>query len=51
MTTLLAIAGLAALFVVFGVFQPGVKGGCGSCSCEGDSCRLEDDLAEEPRST
>ena len=45
MNTFLAIASLAALFVVFGVFRPGVKGGCGNCSCEGDSCRLEDEPA------
>ena len=50
MTTLLAIAGLAALFVVFGLFQPGVKGGCGNCSCEGDSCRLDDDPASRTSS-
>ena len=49
MTTVLAIAGLAALFVVFGIFRPGVKGGCGNCSCEGNSCQLEDDPAVEPR--
>ena len=48
MTTLLAIAGLAALFVVFGLFRPGVRGGCGSCSCEGDSCRLEDEPDARP---
>jgi hypothetical protein len=51
MTTILAIAGLAALFVVFGLFRPGVRGGCGSCSCEGDSCQLDDDLATRTRST
>lgn len=51
MTTFLAIGGLALLFVIFGVFRPGVKGGCGSCACEGDSCRLEDEGAAEPRST
>ena len=45
MTTFLAIAGLAVLFVVLGLFRPGVKGGCGSCSCEGDSCRLDEDQA------
>jgi len=51
MTTVLAIAGLAALFVVFGLSRPGVRGGCGNCSCEGDSCRLEDEPAAPPRST
>jgi len=48
-TTVLAIAGFAALFIVFGVFRPGAKGGCGSCSCEGDSCRLDDDPATPAR--
>jgi len=47
--TILAIAGLAALFVVFGVFRPGARrSGCGNCSCEGDSCRLEDEAAGGP---
>jgi hypothetical protein len=50
MTTLLAIAGLAALFVVFGLLRPGVKGGCGNCSCEEDSCRLDDDPASRTSS-
>ena len=50
MTTFLAIAGLAVLFVVFGLFRPGVKGGCGSCSCEGDPCQLDDDPASRTRS-
>jgi hypothetical protein len=49
-TTVLAIAGFAALFIVFGVFRPGAKGGCGNCSCEGDSCRLDDDPAAQTRS-
>jgi len=50
MTTFFAIAGLAALFVVFGLFRPGVNGGCGSCSCEGDACRLDDDRTAGTRS-
>lgn len=50
MTTVLAIVGFAALFLVFGVFRPGAKRGCGSCSCEGDSCRLDDDPAAQTRS-
>ena len=50
MTTFLAIVGLAALFVVFGLFRPGVKDGCGSCSCEGDSCKLDDEAAARTRS-
>lgn len=46
---MLAVAGLAALFVVFGLFRPGVKGGgCGNCSCEGDACQQKDDLAAGP---
>ena len=49
MNTFLAIAGLAALFVVFGAFRLGAKGGCGNCSCEGNSCQHEDDPAVEPR--
>jgi hypothetical protein len=48
MTTALAVAGLAALFVLFGVLQPGADGGCGNCSCEGDGCRLEEDRAASP---
>ena len=51
MTTFLAIVGLAALFVVFGVFHPSVKGGCGNCSCEGDSCKFDDDPASHTSST
>ncbi|MDP2482472.1 MAG: hypothetical protein Q8W45_04235 [Candidatus Palauibacterales bacterium] len=43
MTTVLAVAGFAALFVAFGLFRPGAKTGCGNCSCTGGTCRLEDD--------
>jgi hypothetical protein len=50
MTTFLAIAGLAALFVVFGLFRPGVRGACGGCSCEADSCQLKEDPATQTRS-
>jgi len=41
-TTILAIGGLAALFVVFGVFRLGAKSGCGDCSCDAGTCDLED---------
>ena len=50
MTTLLAIAGLSALFVLFGLFRPGVRGGRGSCSCDAGTCRLDDE-GEEPAAT
>jgi len=43
MTTILAIAGFAALFVVFGAFRPGAKGSCGDCSCTGGTCELEEE--------
>ncbi len=46
MTTFLAIAGFAALFVVFGLFRLAGKGGCGDCSCDAGTCRLEDDPPE-----
>ena len=43
MTTLLAILGLAALFVVFGVFRLAGHGGCGDCSCDEGTCRPDED--------
>ncbi len=46
MTTFLAIVGFVALFVVFGLFRPTGKGGCGDCSCDTDTCQLEDDSPE-----
>jgi hypothetical protein len=49
-TTLLAIGGFAALFVVFGLFVAG-PAGCGNCSCEGDICQRDDDAAARTRST
>jgi len=45
-TTILALAGFAALFVVFGVFRPGAKKGCGSCSCSEGTCQIEDESPE-----
>jgi hypothetical protein len=41
MTTVLAIAGLAVLFVVFGTFRPGAGTRCGDCSCSDGTCLLE----------
>jgi hypothetical protein len=43
-TTLLAIGGFAALFVVFGRFVAS-RSGCGNCSCEGDTCQRKDGAA------
>jgi hypothetical protein len=43
MTTVLALAGFAALFVVFGTFRLAGRGGCGDCSCADGTCRLERD--------
>jgi hypothetical protein len=47
MTTFLAIAGLALLFVVFGAFRPGAKGTCGDCSCAEGTCQLEEEEASD----
>lgn len=41
MTTILALAGFAALFVVFGAFRLAGRGGCGSCSCAEGTCERE----------
>ena len=43
MTTILAVAGFAALFVVFGAFRTAGRGGCGDCSCADGTCRQEDE--------
>lgn len=40
MTTVLAVLGFAALFVIFGVFHAG-RGGCSGCSCGDGACRKE----------
>ena len=46
MTTILALAGFAALFVVFGAFRLAGRPGCGDCSCSGGTCQRES--VEEP---
>lgn len=39
MTTLMAVVGVAVLFVVFGLAQRGrLRGGCHNCSCHGPTC-------------
>jgi hypothetical protein len=42
MTTALALAGFAALFVVFGAFRLGGRRRCSDCSCSEGSCELEE---------
>jgi hypothetical protein len=43
MTTIFAVSGFAALFVVFGVFRLAGRGGCGDCSCTDGTCHREGD--------
>jgi hypothetical protein len=53
MTTLLAILGLVALFVLFGLFRPGLRRGCaGDCGHSDGSCHHHEpeDAAGDERS-